>query len=307
VLATFVAAAALLVLCGFNRSAFGPVVLLRAEAGDAFVAPVAFLRHPPFLRFVEAGRANLRAIEGSFRMPPGVREILDGATVDLIPWDAAYAAAGTFTWRPRPVFQSYVAYTPWLEELNAQHFRGQRAPRFVVFEPKSSDDHHPFFDEPRMWRELLCRYDLRARADRLFVLERSGQIGCEEPRVTEQDLPLLGEIRLPSEQRNLMVGLDLRPSLLGQLAAAVFKPPIVWVHVRYANATYRMYRLTPAVAASGLALGHLPYALDGLESLFRQTFRPTALPAVSTIQLSTERPWAYRSLMRVRYSRMIRE
>jgi hypothetical protein len=48
-------------------------------------------------------------------------DLTDPGRIDIYPYDLSLPLAYGFHWSPRPVFQSYSAYTPSLTELNAQH------------------------------------------------------------------------------------------------------------------------------------------------------------------------------------------
>lgn len=62
-----------------------------------------------------------------------------GASVDIIPWDISDLTARGYRYSPRPVIQSYSAYSPKLQILNANHFSKPDKPDFVVLRTKSID------------------------------------------------------------------------------------------------------------------------------------------------------------------------
>jgi hypothetical protein len=98
----------------------------------------------------------------------------------------------------------------------------------------------------------------------------------------------------------LFVGLEVRPSWLGRIAALVFRVPPVLVRTWYSDGAGDVYRLPIATAAAGLALGHLPQDPDGLERVLRRgADRP-----VTAIRVDTAGRWAYQGTLAITVFRL---
>ena len=78
----------------------------------------------------DGATARTRADQAAdFGVPPHLVDELAGRTVHIDPWQAAVDTAyPVFTWTPLPVFQSFSAYTPYLDELNAEALRSAERP-----------------------------------------------------------------------------------------------------------------------------------------------------------------------------------
>lgn len=277
-----------------------PSELLRGDAGLVLTQPADLLRNPPFRGFRASARAHLAQTASYFALPAEIRGEVSGQTVDILPWDAGYAAANSFEWRPRPVFQSYAVYTMYLDEINMRHYQRANAPRFVVFEPKSLDGYHPFFYEPGTWREIMCRYALQRRLGGIFLLEHASQASCETTPISAFSSALGMEILLPAEQRGIFAAFEVRPSLLGRAAAVMFRTPPIGLDMRYADGSRFRFRFNAATAGRGLALGYLPLTSDDVELVLRGM----ATREVTAISVVTEGSWAYSSKMHVRLFRL---
>lgn len=140
-------------------------VLLNRSMVDAFperlVAPI--LRTPQHLALVkqallhrESYKAEYQHARQSMReqhpLPP-----LSG-TVDIYNHEQALVAAYSLNYNPRPVFQSYSAYTPALLALNRDHLTGPQAPDHIIFRMQTVDYRYPSLDDGLSWPELLTRY-----------------------------------------------------------------------------------------------------------------------------------------------------
>ncbi len=241
-------------------------------------------------------------LEG-LRLPADVRARIGDATVDVVPWRVATAAANDLRWRPRPVFQDYTAYTPALDGLNAAHWASERAPRFVLADTRSIDGRHVFLEAPASWRALVDRYALAAATDDLVLLERrdAARCGPEEPLVEEA--ARLGEsIEVPSGGAFLIVRADVRLSVLGRLRGALLGEPGLFVEATHASGRIRRWRAVRRNLTAGALVSALPEGVAELGALFTSPARVDD-PVVS-LRFTTDRPAALRSDFTVRWSRL---
>ena len=130
-----------------------PMRLLETLSVRNVLAPARLLGGTAYLR--EGYEAYLADIRNDSPLPA-----LHGE-VDTYPGNAGALLAQGLTYRPRPIMQSYQAYTPELAELNAAFLRSPRAPANIVFQIFPVDDHFPSLDDGPSWPELLTRYDVR--------------------------------------------------------------------------------------------------------------------------------------------------
>lgn len=132
-----------------------------------------------------AARDELRAAFAEQNpIPAPVFDAIGGRTVAFWP-NALGGLVYTYDldWRPPPVFEAYSAFTPKLDQLEADFFASERAPERVLrrLEP-STDNRVPSFESPLATLELLCRYREVARAEPWQALARAAD-RCGEQRV----------------------------------------------------------------------------------------------------------------------------
>jgi hypothetical protein len=162
-------------------------------------------------------------------------------------------------YQPRPVIQSYTAYTPELAGLNADHLRTKRAARNLLFSLQPIDGRFPALDDALSWPVMLTRYDLKASAEAFgrsyLVLTRSAA-----PR--EYHLTPVGEVSArwgepvapPAAAGPIWVEIGIRKTLIGSLVATLYKPPLLKLTVTLRDRERPDYRLVPALAGSGFLL-----------------------------------------------------
>jgi hypothetical protein len=92
-----------------------------------------------------------------------------------------------------PLFQSYTAYTRALDDLDADFLASRRAPRFVLHQSISQDDHLGRFESPRYVEELVCRYRQVSVGTIWQLLERGGD-RCGAPVQIERRRVRLGQM-----------------------------------------------------------------------------------------------------------------
>jgi hypothetical protein len=180
--------------------------------------------------------------------------------VDLLSADQKTLLLNGLRYRPRPVFQSYVAYTPRLLADNAAFFRSERAPRWVLCRLEPIDDHYPTSEDGPALLELLRRYRPVAEEAGVVLLERRADEPRTEPaRVVWQGTVDLGEeVLLPEASPGTIrrVKIDVEDTLRGRLTKLVGRPPPLFLRVRHAGGT-ATYRLIPALARTGFLLDPL--------------------------------------------------
>lgn len=140
---------------------------------------------------VDAGRNLLRA---QYALPDDVRSELEGHTVHVDPYETAVAHAyPDLDWHPAPVFQSYLAFTPYLDDRNAAFLRGDDRPERLLRRPTQTiDQRFPRFESPAAMLEVICRYREVATGGEWQVLAAEPD-RCGELEALEQHEVRLGD------------------------------------------------------------------------------------------------------------------
>jgi hypothetical protein len=162
-----------------------------------------------------------------------------------------------FAWWPVPVFQTYVAYTPALDDLNSESLA--TGPQFVLSQRGGEIDHRVGVQEsPRYSRALLCNYTVSGVAKRWALFTRSDSPHCG-PLTPLSEISIDGNdvITVPAPSgpdMAVLVGIDLEPTVLDRLfqgrVAPLSIPTVVLDGVAYrlvaANAAEPFLANSPA-------------------------------------------------------------
>src|SRR5437867_11889722 len=89
---------------------------------------------------------------------PTARNMLGASRLDVIGQDQSYGIFNHLNYRPRPVFQSYMAYNLPLMRLNEQFYLSPEAPDYVLFRLAPIDHKFPPLEDAWTLRCLLINY-----------------------------------------------------------------------------------------------------------------------------------------------------
>jgi hypothetical protein len=124
-------------------------------------------------RWMHGRAARVAAVERDIAFRSGAALVPPAAgTIDAYPWGSAALIVRGMRYTPRPVFQSCMAWTPALAELNAEFLRGPRAPEWLWTGVGSIDGRYPLLDDAPSWVEMMRRYDAGAPTSEHVLLHK---------------------------------------------------------------------------------------------------------------------------------------
>lgn len=177
-------------------------------------------------------------------------------TVDLYPNSQALLLAAGRDYDPRPVFQSYSAYTPELAFLNARHLEGPHAPNTAFFAVEPLDGRYPALEDGPSWPALLGLYRFRTYAGSYAVLDRAdGASPATIDRPFPSERHAFGEsITLPQGVPFAWAKMEFHPTPLGRIVSMLFKLPLLRMDVTTADGKTSTFRLIAGMARAGFLL-----------------------------------------------------
>lgn len=185
--------------------------------------------------------------------------------IDIIPIDICMLLQNNLNYQPRPAIQSYLAYTPAFDSLNANHFYQPGRPGYVLVSSWSIDNRYAQWDESITKAVLHLNYtyiDLISRnsggkppkdpgpLDFLMLLQSKPQVQVypEFKQLYEQTVNLEDTtyINFPDDSAIYMTA-DIEYHTLGKIKNALFQPPILSVSLFLKDTsmpvtTYRVVR-----------------------------------------------------------------
>ncbi len=174
-------------------------------------------------------------------------------TIDVISSEQSTVLANKLDYHPRPSFQDYATDTAGLIAANAAFYEGVSAPDWILFGNDALDDRYPTSIEGAVWPDLLARYEPQRREGEWLALHRratplTSVLGPPHHLDTR-----FGEhFAVPANP--VFAHIVVRKTLLGRLAAAIFRPPALTLRIRTLSGSEQSYRFIPALGAGGFLL-----------------------------------------------------
>lgn len=186
---------------------------------------------------------------------------LDGTT-DIYSYGQTCLIATQNSWSPRPIFQSYSAYTSDLAEINRQHLMGLTAPDHVLFRVEPIDGRLPSLEDGYSWPTLLNRYVLKGFQNDYLQFDKRSQpshTSSHELTLIKTVSAQLGQpIEVPRKSGALIfASVSVRPTILGKIASVLFKPPQLQIRVGLANGSFKEYRYVARMAEKPIMISPL--------------------------------------------------
>lgn len=227
---------------------------------------------------------------------------------DIYSFRQAFLIGAGFEWSPRPVFQSYSAYTPDLILKNASHLFGTKTPENVLFKVETIDKRFPSMDDGVSWPILLQNYDpYQFTAGYSFLKRKSG--GSVRPEIVEISAgeEKLGErVVVPQREEPVYVQLWIEPTVVGRILSSLYKPAQMDITVALNDGRSLKYRVVPAMSETGFLLSPLIEDTEGFVALYSAVGK-NALPKVEGFTVSARDSWLdhWKPAFRFRFSTMM--
>ncbi len=186
---------------------------------------------------------------------PRARAIVGDRSIDMIENLQTVLFRNGLSWTPRPVFQSYAAFTPGLAELNARFLEGARAPEYILFFLRPIDGRLATMDDAAALQVLARDYEpiLDERGRLLLRRSRDRSLPAARERVLESSIALGERIDLPRlPGRCHVLSLDVRPTVAGSVATFLAAAPELWLEIGLDDGTTRTTRIVPSMMRTGV-------------------------------------------------------
>ena len=159
---------------------------------------------------------------------PALRRLIGRASVDVFGQHPIHALLNDLNYRPRPVFQSYVACNAQLMRLNEEFYRSNAAPEYVMFSLGPIDRRFAPLEDALLLRHLLFNYEL-VGAEGDFLLLKSQSSRAPHPKLLREGTVRPGE-RIDFKdlgEANLWLEIALEPTWLCRLRQLFYQAPPV--------------------------------------------------------------------------------
>lgn len=190
---------------------------------------------------------------------------LDG-TSDIYSYDQVNLIASGNQWSPRPVFQSYSAFTADLAKANKAKLQ-QHPPTNIFFRMQPVDNKFPTLDDGPSWRIILSDYQPIEMKNGYLILRKRRNAPSQHTLnyVTVRQTHQLGEtVQLPYHASIVFARLSINPTLFGKLLSVFYNPDQLSIQLELADGSSRSFRISANMAKAGFLLSPLIESTDAL-------------------------------------------
>jgi hypothetical protein len=190
---------------------------------------------------------------------------VEDRTVDVYDYSTGIAFLNYLELSPRPIFQSYSAYTPSLEGWNLRYYQSERAPDYLLWREERVDERYPGQDDAMLVAALPGHYEPLFQEGPYWLFRKVTPVSKAPAQLRlllKRTVSLSEEIELPGPAGTaIWLQADPVPNNLGRLRRLLYKPALINLAVTDDQGRKRVWRLLPRIARAGFIL--VPTLTDG--------------------------------------------
>jgi hypothetical protein len=225
-------------------------------------------------------------------------EYIDNKSINMIPWEIALPYAYNMNWSPMPVFQSYSAYTPKLDLINAGYFKRNTSPEVLLYSTETIDGRYHLFDAPETFKAILNNYEPVLIDKNYLLLEKR-----DKPDTVAQEListidARIGEsIPVPKIDEGLIFAkIYMDYNLAGNIMNIFYKVPYATIKLKSGEKEYN-HRFIFSNARNGIFLSQYITNVDELKQIW--TDKP--LNNLDSFTISVENKYFYNKNIHIEF------
>ena len=189
---------------------------------------------------------------------PRIRAAVANGTVDVYNDSMGTALLNGMRISSRPIFQSYCAYTPGLEEWNLRFYQSARAPDFLLWDGGNVDGRYPAQDDARLVAALPGHYEPVLSEDGYWLFRKLAPLSnppAGRDVLLQRRVGLSQEVELPLlALQAIWLKADASPNAMGRVRSLLYKPAQLNIATTDFDGQRRVWRLLPRVARDGFIL-----------------------------------------------------
>ena len=201
-------------------------------------------------KFEEEFKQTLYSLSQSTPLPK-----LKG-TSDIYPFDQSNLLASDNVWNPRPIFQSYHAYTEKLANINKAFLEGSDAPDNIFFRIETIDGRFPSEDDGASWPILLTKYQPTGFAGQYLILKKKTVPlpPLSTTLISRTSQRLNDWVELPNLDQQIWASMNIEQSWIGKIKDLLFKSSPLVISGRLEDGSIKQFRLVAGSAKTPFLL-----------------------------------------------------
>jgi hypothetical protein len=226
-------------------------------------------------------------------------------TTEIYPSELASIYANDLEWSGKPVPQSYSAYTPRLDQINADFLESNRAPHNLFYSTAFTIDNRlPAQQDAGSIKVMLSSYDVVGRTGPYVqMVRRSQPKDSGEVYLREIGSTINQRIDVPFQSSPVLARIEMRKSIVGVLASIAFRLPPIYIDTIFEDGRIQRNRYIPDMGKTGFIVA--PF-LGNEDDFVRIATGAPPTARVKQIMIAVDNPVFWRSKLKVYYSTLHR-
>lgn len=233
-------------------------------------------------------------------LPKEMLNEIGNNTVTIYPYEVSYYENNNINFIPMPIFQAYSAYTPYLDNLNANFFDNDNSPKYIIFEWRNIDGRLPLTDTPKTFRNIYNNYYiynlynsrystyalLKKRDNRLknsIISNFTKNINIKNETIYLNDFDTEDIVILKA---------DIKLNFIGKISKLIYQIPAVIINVETENGNKYDFRILLEQLNNRMIINRIPTDLIEFKYFFDDSIKADK---VKSINFSGRGLWLYRS------------
>lgn len=199
--------------------------------------------------------SGMYLFENNCSFPASVINKIGKKTVDVYPWNIQLIIENKLNYLPRPALQSYTVFTPYLENLDFEHYNNNAtAPEFVVYDFITIDGRYPLFDEPKVNLALLKNYQVAELFDfdgrKVLLLEKKRNFKPISFEKIKEYAMFLNSPLVP--KKDIYYEIGMYNSITGKISSVFNHAPEIRLEIKLKSGELLDFRTSKLLLETGM-------------------------------------------------------
>jgi hypothetical protein len=210
--------------------------------------------------------------------------LIGHSTVDIMTLEIALLQDNKMNYDPRPVPQTYSAYSRSLDSLNAHHFYKDNRPEYILLQSNSVDTRCEFWDESLTKAVMRLNYNysdflslrkddnLESNSGITFLILHSRPGGHTYPqfeKINEQTVNLEDTTRINfADSEAIYMTADISYSTAGKIRRLFYQPPDLSITFFFDDGTTRQYKAIGSLLQTPVLINKAVLDIVDLKNFF---------------------------------------
>jgi len=187
------------------------------------------------------------------------KEIIHNNSVDVLPFGECHSLIlGGFNYKPRPIFESYCAYSKKLGEFNEASLYKGSCPEYVLLKIQSIDGRFPTLDDSLYLLGLLSNFKINNSENDYLVMKKTE--ACNPPQLLELSTFSISrehKITVPESKNPVCCTVVIPYNYFGSIMNIIYKTTPPHISVELDGGETRFYSLPSDESANTFLLSPL--------------------------------------------------